>query len=62
MIDGRPSELPAKPAHTAVARGRQSHRPMRCGSHGDANIGACLARPDRTIKSSTGRDPGRDNV
>jgi hypothetical protein len=61
MIDDGPSELPAKPAHTAGRHREGRGNPIdRRGPapRGDAHMGACLARPDRTIKSPTGRRPG----
>jgi len=62
MVDDGPRELPAKPAHTAVChRGGVAILSIDALWHspGSVNMGDCLARPDRTIKTPPGRDPGR---
>jgi hypothetical protein len=61
MVDDGPRELPAKPAHTAGCDRGGAILSIDAVRHspGSVNMGAWLARPDRTIKIPPGRDPGR---
>jgi hypothetical protein len=70
MVDDGPSEK----SQGSCRRSRRTRRCVIAGEEailsidavrhpftpaGYANMGACLARPDRTIKIPPGRDPGR---